>query len=328
MKNSKIEWTDHTFNPWIGCVKVSAGCAHCYAEAMMDHRYHRAQWGPQGTRVRTSAQMWRQPLRWDAMRWAECADCGWRGEAAEVGQRQGCPRCGGVAIAWTRARVFCASLADVFEERAELAAWRAELVELITRTSNLDWLLLTKRPENVMRLLDEALYRWSPAAGALPGRGNGANAAAWLAVNRHVWIGTSVENQEAAEKRLPVLKSIPARVRFVSCEPLLGAVDLRGCEWLDWVIVGGESGPQARPMSARWARSLRDWAREHRVVFFFKQWGEWAPVEYFSPSALFRQRPVEVDGVMMARVGRGMAGRLLDGERYIECPMSGGSNGD
>lgn len=296
MENSKIEWTDHTFNPWVGCQKVSEGCRNCYAERLMDGRFGRGAWGPQGTRQRTSAQMWRQPLLWNARRWAQCEDCGWRGDEREVVREQMCPRCGGISLRETRQRVFCASLADVFEDRPELKPWREDLFELMERTTNLTWMILTKRPE----------------LAAVVG--------AWYEQNPHVWVGTSVEHQAAARLRLPHLEIVRAAVRFVSCEPLIGPVDLSGYEWLDLVIVGGESGPQARPMSSRWAREVRDFCQVNRIPFFFKQWGEWAPVSQFGAEARFAHRPVMVDGEMMARVGRGMAGHRLDGRLWRETP--------
>ena len=291
MENSKIEWTDHTFNPWIGCTKVSDGCKHCYAETLMDKRYGKVKWGPQGQRIRTSEANWRKPLKWNR-------------EAKAAGKR---------------ARVFCASLADVFEDKAdqleEMDKWRAELFQLIQDTENLDWLILTKRPENVMGMVDAPWYY------ALP----------------NVWIGTSVENQEQANKRIPELLKIPAAVRFLSMEPLLGAVDLEnlayeaaGPAWagynllIDWVIVGGESGPDARPMHPDWARSVRDQCQDAGVPFLFKQWGEWLPnaQEYgcHQPSANYNNLHTMLGNVAMARVGKHAAGRLLDGREWNEFP--------
>ena len=152
MQGSKIEWTDHTFNPWIGCQKVSPGCDHCYAEARMDHRFHRVQWGPHGKRSRTSPDTWRQPLRW-----AKAAN-------------------------GSRPRVFCASLADVFDNRAPLGA-RADLFALIRRTPELDWMLLTKRPENIRRMLPDD----------------------WADGWPHVWLGTTCEDQQHFDRRWPIL---------------------------------------------------------------------------------------------------------------------------
>jgi protein gp37 len=125
---SKIEWCDHTFNPWIGCQKVSPGCDHCYAEAMMEHRYKRVKWGPHGERQRTAEQNWKKPIQWNA-------------QSHKFGKEYG-----------RRARVFCASLADVFDNQVD-ASWRSDLFALIRRCRKLDWLVLTKRPENIEKML-------------------------------------------------------------------------------------------------------------------------------------------------------------------------------
>ncbi len=255
--NSKIEWTDHTFNPWVGCSKISPACAHCYAEAWAK-RSGLVKWGDSAERRRTSASNWRQPLKWNK-------------EAKQVGERR---------------RVFCASLADVFEDHSTIkSGWRADLGRLILDTPNLDWLLLTKRPENVMRLAPDFWVYISGVIGELP---------------KNVWIGTTVENQEYADRRIPELLKIPAHIRFLSVEPLLGPIDLDSANpdpdyfrrsylefnqrvsdgkfnqatynRIDWVIVGGESGPRPRTMLPSWARSLRDQCQAAHVPFFFKQW--------------------------------------------------------
>lgn len=254
-KRSKIEWCDHTFNPWTGCQKVSPGCDHCYAEGWA-HRSGHVEWGPHGARRRTSVSTWNQPLKWNA-------------EAAAAGRR---------------ARVFCASLADVFDNHASITSgWRGDLWHLIARTPHLDWLLLTKRPQNIGRMLPD-----------------GYGAPAWGEGWPNVWLGTTAENQDEANRRIPHLLAVPAQVRFLSCEPLLGPVDLTDLsrptglgiheysaldcdvdpgddEWagavIDWVICGGESGPGARPMAQEWARSLRDQCRGRGVAFFMKQMG-------------------------------------------------------
>ena len=280
VENSKIEWTDHTFNPWIGCQKVSPGCDHCYAETQNAHRkWNGGTWGPGAPRTRTSVAYWKQPLRWN--------------DAA--------------AASGTRAKVFCASLADVFDNQVP-REWRDDLWGIIDSCPHLDWLLLTKRPQNVVKML--------PADRCLLG-------APWP----NVWIGTTVENQEEADRRIPHLLDVPAAKRFLSCEPLLGPVDLRHlnvdgeheCDCLrmatmreiwndawspdvtgepldesivafendggiypptdtrppgiDWVICGGESGPNARPMHTDWARSLRGQCQAAEVPFFMKQMG-------------------------------------------------------
>lgn len=269
--NSKIEWTHHTFNPWIGCAKVSAGCKNCYAENLMDHRYGRVQWGVNGTRSKTGADNWRKPMQWDKA-------------AKALGERH---------------RVFCASLADVFEDRPDLVEWRLELFTLIDATPHLDWLLLTKRPENIMKM-------WPDYMG--------------MPIRRlNVWLGTSTEDQAAADMRIPELlkAGFLSRFTFLSCEPLLGPVDLqlqgrnlgiisRG-EEVNWVIAGGESGAGARRMEPEWAMSLRDQCNEGGVPFLFKQWGEY-----------------DVNG---SKVGKHAAGRLLDGIEHNEFPCVSDSSG-
>lgn len=251
-ENSKIEWTDHTFNPWIGCAKVSPGCAHCYAEAMMDTQYGKVQWGEQGTRLRTSAANWKKPEKWNR-------------DAARDGVRR---------------RVFCASLADVFEDREELEPWRRDLFALIEATPWLDWLLLTKRPGNIRTFyLDEF--------GMLP----------------NVWLGTSVENQEQADFRIQKLLLCDATVRFLSCEPLLELVYLPkvlSAAWaqfpnvigqekpsIDWVIVGGESGSKARVCKLEWISSLNAQCRRFGIACFIKQLGA-LPCASYEPTGNFR----------------------------------------
>jgi protein gp37 len=227
MKNSSIEWTHHTFNPWIGCTQVSLACDHCYAMVMMDHRYHRVEWGAGKPRIRTTRDYWRQPLKWN--REAIAADI--------------------------RERVFCASLADVFDgEMPEvLSEWRAELWRLIEQTPQLDWLLLTKRPGNILR--------FAPWHDGWP---------------HNVWVGTSVESEEWAQRRLPVLSKVPAAVRFVSAEPLLEKFSLADYE-IDWLIAGGESGKGFRDLNPDHVRSLRDQCGARNIAFFFKQWGGRTP---------------------------------------------------
>lgn len=270
-QNSKIEWTTHTFNPWWGCTKVSEACKHCYAEAWAK-RVGQPVWGPLSDRRTFGDDHWREPLKWNRA-------------ALGAGQRP---------------RVFCASMADVFEDRPELSPWRAKLWGLIEATPALDWLLLTKRPENVPRLAG-----WS---------------AAWPA---NVWLGTTVELQKRADELLPHLARVPAAVRFLSCEPLLGPLDLRA--WLgsavNWVITGGESGPHARAPSPAWFRSLHAQCMEAGVPFHFKQWGDWAPGDGVNlPAAISAKRQIAADGTAMVRVGKKRAGRFLDGAEWDGLP--------
>lgn len=231
-ENSKIEWTDHTFNPWIGCQKVSPGCDHCYAETL-SNRYGWTQWGPHGERKRTSTANWKKPLAW-----AKAA------------------RAAGV-----RRKVFCASLADVFDNQAP-NEWRMDLWRLIEATPELDWLLLTKRPENIAKILP-----WAPIGGTpFP----------------NVWLGTTIEDRARGLRRSYELAQYPATVRFWSVEPLLEDLgDLtRMCLFdtakdgkpaVSWVICGGESGPGARMMQPAWAANIMQQCKSARVPFFMKQ---------------------------------------------------------
>ncbi len=308
-----IEWCHHTFNPWMGCVKVSAGCKHCYAERESE-RFGKHIWGVSAPRPVTSEAYWKKPLSWNK-------------KAAAAGERR---------------RVFCGSFCDVFEDRPDLVEPRARLFELIEATPHLDWLLLTKRPENIKRQIP---LSWAS-----------------LGYPANVWIGTSVEDQETADKRIPALLHVPCRVRFLSCEPLLGSVDLTRVHWarpanetvlvgddsprffeslrgyfdngrrtkIDWVIAGGESGPDARPMHPDHAYTLRDQCLAAGVPFFFKQWGEWVPrrelpdefVELASTPTLTLADLADVfaPGYEMLRAGKKPAGRLLGRREWNEVP--------
>lgn len=319
MENSKIEWTHHTFNPWIGCVKVSEGCKNCYAEAL-DKRWGRDNWGANASRTRTSDAYWKNPIKWNR-------------QAEKEGKRL---------------RVFCASLADVFEDNEKLIEWRMELFMLITLTPHLDWLLLTKRPENVMKMIPAD---WHP-------KDYGDDQPIRRVFPKNVWIGTTVENQEQADLRIPELLRIPARVRFLSCEPLLGPVVLKNylpdhsaslvkgdaptLRGIQWVIVGGESGHGARPMHPDWVTRIGGQCAGHSIPFLFKQWGEYAPLKATSNDwAEYRDDGdkylTQQDGVVpvkwfgekftkeatiVYRVGKKKAGRLLDGVEYTAFPSA------
>jgi protein gp37 len=214
---SAIEWTDSSFNPWVGCTKISPACDHCYAEAMMDTRLGRARWGAGQPRVRTSAANWRKPLRWDRTAFHECITCGWRGEdRALVEPGRVCPACSGNAFRAARRRVFCASLADVFDNEVP-PQWRSDLFELIGGTENVDWLLLTKRIGNVARMLDDVRTE-------LQLRGLEPQQWPWP----NVWLGATICNQAEADRDIPKLLQVPARVRFLSIEPMLGPIHLAG----------------------------------------------------------------------------------------------------
>ena len=226
-ENSDIQWTDHTFNPWEGCQRVSPGCEHCYAETRNARFHPRADggpshWGPRADRLMRSPAYWKQPEKWNR-------------EAKRDGGRR---------------RVFCASLSDVFEDRPELVSPRARLFRLIEECDALDWLLLTKRPENMLRLAAVWCGKW-PA---------------------NVWAGTTVEDQRRADERIPELLRVPAVVRFLSCEPLLEAVDVSN-SGIDWIIVGGESGRGARDFHLDWADDIVKQCRGIGAAPFVKQMG-------------------------------------------------------
>jgi protein gp37 len=282
MKDSKIEWCDHTFNPWEGCSKVSPGCAHCYAEAR-NARWGGGiarNWGPGRPRRRTTASNWRKPIAWN------------RDARLAFDELAAVHGAGNVSRVWHNPRVFCASLADWLDDEVPIE-WLADLLGLIESCTSLDWLLLTKRPENFYeRMADAILSRPIPAKGTslLYADWRRQHVQAWLARNAHVWIGISAENQECADRRLPILRTIPAAIRFASCEPLLGPVSLftpatigaaanasdtrtPADWWIDWVIVGGESGAGARPFALEWARSLVQQCTESGVACFVKQLG-------------------------------------------------------
>ena len=223
-ETTDISWAHSTFNPWIGCTKVSPGCDHCYAATLMDERYHRVKWG--AGEKRSLTKTWDQPRAWN--RKAAASGAPWR--------------------------VFCASLADVFDNEVS-DLWRFDLGQLIVDTPHLTWMLLTKRIGNVRDALGD--FGWDHFPG-------------------NVWLGSTIVNQDEAKRDIAKLLDAPAKVRFLSCEPLLGPLDLRGplaTGLIDWVIVGGESGPGARPMDPAWPLAIRDQCEAAGVAFHFKQWG-------------------------------------------------------
>jgi protein gp37 len=263
-ETTKIEWCDATFNPWVGCQKVSAGCKSCYASVGTTARVSASRglplWGgEESTRQITSLANWRKPIRWNK-------------EAAAAGASK---------------LVFCASLADVFEDRDDLLVPRARLYALISETPWLTWLLVTKRPQNADRMLRAAAGL--PLA-LTPTLGN-----PWL---RNIWLGTTCEDQANADERLPHLIAVPAAVRFVSYEPAIGPVVFRDYlapgdhafkagRAIDWVIVGGESGHGARPFSLNWALSTIEQCRWGGAAPFVKQLGS-RPVDSLGEPLKFK----------------------------------------
>lgn len=297
-----ISWCDHTFNPWIGCTKVSPACDGCYAEALMDKRYGRVEWGGPGkgagTRVRTSNSNWHQPIRWNKKAEAE----------------------------GSRPFVFCSSLADVFDNQVP-TAWRTDLFELIRSTPHLVWLILTKRPQNIVRMYGAAFDMPWP---------------------RNAAIGTTVEDQERADINVPALIEAKVELKpafaFLSCEPLLGPLLLsywlpignfnglspREQDAVDWVITGGETdqgGHKARPSHPQWFRSLRDQCDNAGIPFHHKQNGECLggdqiPENEVIPSGHRSDCGFEGadDNGSVWRVGKARSGRLLDGIEHNARP--------
>lgn len=245
-EKTNIEWCDASFSAWLGCTEVSTGCLHCWARDAIDRRFRRARWGD-FPRMVTSNANWAKPLAWN-----------------RKAQREG-----------RRIRVFCSPLSDVFENRPELVAPRGQLCDLIDSTGSLNWLLLTKRPENI---------------GTMVGWGKG-----WGPWPPNVWLGYSASTQAELDKGLPHLLACPAAVRFLSLEPLLEeiqlpvgdgveeaerrAIGLLGCGMgmdgasIDWLILGGESGPKSRPCDLAWIRSIVEQCRAAGVPCFIKQLG-------------------------------------------------------
>jgi protein gp37 len=267
-ENSKIEWTDHTFNPWIGCQHVSPGCDHCYAETMMDHRYGKVEWGPHGERKRTSEENWKKPIKWNA-------------EASAFKKENG-----------RRPRVFCASLADVFDNQVD-PAWREDLFALIRECRRLNWLVLTKRPQNISKMLP---LDW----------GDG---------YRNVWLGMTAEDQEWFDRRWRILQKVPARIKFISYEPAIGPLRLPSQGPLpDWLISGGESGGGARSLDPQWVRNIITDCRRTGVAPFHKQWGS------------YRNNPLVVEQGMSIKEAEaldpsGKGGGLVDGKLVREFPL-------
>jgi protein gp37 len=222
-ETTKIPWANSTVNPWIGCTKVSPGCAKCYAERQHKRMPFGELWGPNAERHVTSDAYWQQPLKWNA-------------EAEKSGIRR---------------RVFCGSMCDVMEDRGELENVRRRLYRTIMETPYLNWLLLTKRPENLRELLPLG-WSWEPRP--------------------NVWLMTTVENADYLW-RADELRRVPAVVHGLSIEPLLGPLPYlhKHLEGIEWVIVGAESGPKARPMDEDWVREIRDQAVSAGVPFFYKQ---------------------------------------------------------
>lgn len=343
--STSIEWTDETWNPIAGCSKVSEGCRNCYAMRMAHRLAHMGQAKYRGLTQKTAAGVnWTGELYFD--RTALLKPLTWKK-----------PR-----------RIFVNSMSDLFHENCP-EHWIERVFAVMAMSQQHTYQILTKRPERMAEIMSTPYCKrsvWRTMADKIverPGGGRGWCADQDLAKQvenppdnwtwplPNVWLGTSVENQATANERIPHLLKTPAAVRFLSCEPLLGAVDLNdfsrtpgaakdeiteeddalgaplgGVNGIDWVIVGGESGQGARPMHPDWVRSLRDQCQSAAVPFFFKQWGNYADPQHFACDG-FQAAPrneftATVDGHTMWRVGKKAAGRSLDGRTWDEFPKS------
>lgn len=314
-----------TWNHWRGCAKVSPACHHCYAESLAKRNPKTlGGWGPGALRVKASGPFDKlAPHKWD--RWA--ADLG------------------------VRFCVFALSMGDWLDDEVEIG-WLAELLLLIQKTPNLDWLLLTKRPENFQertslvcslnlnRVSRDAAFAWSAdwSNGRPP---------------PNVAIGITAEDDQWLQKRLPHFIAIPARIKFLSCEPLLGPlhvshllsrrlgefvqtphteadlhcwpqrVTARTAD-IDWIIAGGESGSaESRPTHPEWLRTMRDECAGANIPFFFKQWGDWLPAGHHAERLPRDKRckGCDLGGQIMLRAGKKNTGSLLDGRQHHESPF-------
>lgn len=240
MKESPIEWTDYTFNPWLGCTKVSPGCTNCYAEKSTPVRTMKIEWGKGSPRHRTSES------NWNAVR--------------SLDRKSG--------KAGIRTKVFCASLADWLDPEVP-SSWLCDFLELIRETPNLDWQLVTKRPELFYDRMATVIREWESSHGASIARN-------WRHLGTapsNVWFGITAENQKTFNDRTRELAFISAKVRFLSMEPLLEPITLKNCGQIDWIIVGGESGKNARSTDLDWIGSIAIQATDLKIPLFIKQLG-------------------------------------------------------
>lgn len=326
MKNTKISWCDHTFNPWIGCTKVSPACDNCYAEQIAS-RFKMVQWGNH-KRVLTSEKYWDQPLRWNKQ--SKCKHDAWLRFKEQYSGLSDEQLISKGFIKPVKPKVFCGSMCDWLDNQVPID-WLSDLMDLVARTSYLNWLMLTKRPDQYFKRVSESctygriLTSYTPPS--------------------NVWLGITICNQKEADRDIPKLINIPAKKHFLSIEPMLGAIDISAyIKNIDWVIVGGESGRGARPMHPEGVRSIRDQCQAAGVPFFFKQWGEYVPYEWdIQLPFLYSQHGDNLfdahwlpdfesdeskegwvsddsNTAFYRKVGTKKAGCLLDGIEYKEVP--------
>lgn len=326
---TQIEWTDETWNPVTGCSKVSQGCKNCYALR---------EWPRLAANPKATAYFGR-----------EFSDVACHPERLDTPLR------------WTKPRkVFVNSMSDLFHESVP-DAFIDQVFAVMALAKRHTFQVLTKRPERMLAYmtgLGKSAKRLDDAARTVgyTFEFEGQYLISWPLPN--IWLGVSVEDQSTADERIPLLLQTPAAVRWISAEPLLGEVDLGRIVMpdgdalgsalyndgesagLDWIVVGGESGPKARPMHPDWVRSLRDQCAEAHVPFLFKQWGEWAPHEsrpgadlggqMRRGTAVLLHAPGNPEGhfrkgdAFMERVGKKAAGRLLDGVLHDSYPVTAG----
>lgn len=302
MTTTKIEWADRVWNPVTGCTKVSEGCRHCYAERMSKRLAGRAGYPKDGFKVTLHPGKLDEPLRWKKP-----------------------------------ARIFVCSMGDLFHEDEEVEiGFLTHVFDMMEQCAHHTFLVLTKRPERIKKMMYDR-------------HGEGWRYFREGDYHPNVWLGVSVEDQKTADERIPILLQVPAAKRFVSIEPMLGPINLTGFNspmwgkipqnaFLHWVILGGESGPGARPLHPDWARSVRDQCQAAGVPYFFKQWGEWLPEHpdtyrgevnedwdgkygEFHGSGDFVDSCMCAEGTQpMIRVGKARAGCLLDGKEHKERP--------
>jgi protein gp37 len=276
-----ISWTDATFNPWWSCTQISPGCDNCYAKTLAA----RFGYGWNGAPMRTFGDKhWKAPTDWAKQDFAQCEGCGWRGNARAskprdyAGEsRHLCPNCEAASLIKARRRVFCASMGDWLDLDAPISEF-VRLLDLIRVTPELDWLLLSKRIGNWRKRLTEA------AEATVGSGGLSLWISRWLfggTPPANVWLGATVVNQEEADRDIPKLLAVPARVRFLSIEPMLSPISF-DC-WplygedekllLHWIIAGGEGGPYARPLHVKWVRSIVQQCKAAGVAVHVKQLG-------------------------------------------------------
>lgn len=311
-----IEWTDSTWNPILGCSRVSEGCRHCYAEAIA-RRFGRQSDGS------------KKPTVYYGLTQIVNGAAVWTGKIVETRQLL-------QPLSWRKPRrVFVNSMSDLFHENVT-DEQRDRIFAVMFAAPRHTFQVLTKRPRVMLDYFSEDNPRYTArkivdAAHAMGIWDHVFDCDVYFPLT-NVWLGVSVENQETADERIPLLLQTPADVRFISAEPLLGPIDLRAlgggsydslistneglCPGLDWVICGGESGPRARSMRPDWARSLRDQCVAACVPFFFKQWGEWAPT---TDAVVAAARGLALNDCM-SHIGKKAAGALLDGREWRQFP--------